>query len=396
MAEVHDVTVTPAVVQWARKSIGWNRKEAAARLGLPPGRLAGIEAGEIRPSWGELRRMAKAYHRPPAALLLSVPPREPTLPGYFRTVNNESVSAESLSAETLLAIRRARHIRNLFLALEQGERLEKGRLPRASVSADPGETARKVATYLHIVDPGTNPRFEDERDAIRKWRRILFSAGIVALQLPFPEDEARGFSIPDTPFPVVVASQHDSPKARVFTLFHELGHLVLGSPGICEISFRSVKDPGSSVERFCNAFSGRMLVPDAALSNALARIGGGRGPGDHVLGRLSSHFCVSQEVILRRMLDTKRLELDEYREWASNLRAGYTKETAAGPGGGADYVRLRYNEYGPEFAGAVLHSVDAGRLTYRDAVDFLGLKVDHLARVRQLVDRERNRGKLEG
>jgi Zn-dependent peptidase ImmA (M78 family)/transcriptional regulator with XRE-family HTH domain len=389
--DVHDVNVTPAVLEWARKTIGWDRKQAAARLGLPTSRLNDMETGSSRPTWGELRKMAKAYHRPPAALLLSTPPEEPPLPGYFRTLDNEPVSAETLSSETLLAVRRARHIRNLLVDLEGERAAERRALPRAKLSDEPGETARLVSDTLGVVEPGTNPKFTDERDAIRKWRGFLYKGGILALQLPIPVDEARGFSIPDDSFPVIVASQHDSPKARVFTLFHELGHIVLRNPGICEISFRSSKDPGNRVERFCNAFAGRMLVPDRALDRMIERLRIAHPPDETGIAKLSAHFCVSQEVVLRRMLDTRRLSLDDYRERTEALRAGYSSGPPPAAGGGADYVRLRFNEYGPEFANLVLHSVDEGRLTYRDAVDFLGLKVDHLVRVREFIDRETER-----
>jgi len=245
---------------------------------------------------------------------------------------------------------------------------------------------------LGVIEPGINPRFADERDAIRKWRQILYGGGILALQLPIPVDEARGFSIPDDAFPVIVASQHDSPKARVFTLFHELGHLVLRNPGICEISFRSSKDPGNRVERFCNAFAGRILVPDNSLESAVGRLRVEDPTNERSVEKLSAHFCVSQEVVLRRMLDTRRLSLDDYRDRTEALRAGYSERPRPSVSGGPDYVRLRFNEYGPEFAKLVLNSVDNGRLTFRDAVDFLGLKVDHLVRVREFIDRDSERG----
>lgn len=335
--------------------------------------------------------MAKAYRRPPAVLLLADPPREPPLPQYFRTLDNEPVSADALSAETLLAVRRARHIRSLLVDLERDRIAGLRALPRVTVLADPGETASTISHALGVEEPGTNPKFADERDAIRKWRAILYGAGVLALQLPTPVDEARGFSIPDQPFPVIVASQHDSPRARIFTFFHELGHIVLGNPGICEISFRSPKDPGNKVERFCNAFAGQFLVPEAALSRTLERLRIEAAPTELAAAKLSTHFCVSQEVVLRRLLDTKRLALGDYRERIDALRGGYHEKPPSSTGG-ADFVRLRYSEYGPEFARLVLQSVDDGRLTYRDAVDFLGLKADHLLRVREFIDRDAERG----
>ena len=58
----------------------------------------------------------------------------------------------------------------------------------------------------------------------------------------------RGFSIAARLLPAIVLNIKDSPYARVFTLIHELAHVILQEEGVCEL----YEDLGC-VEVFCNA-----------------------------------------------------------------------------------------------------------------------------------------------
>jgi transcriptional regulator with XRE-family HTH domain len=53
-----------AVVRGLREGAGLNREELAARAGLDPDEVAAIEAGQLEPTWGDLRRLAYALGVP--------------------------------------------------------------------------------------------------------------------------------------------------------------------------------------------------------------------------------------------------------------------------------------------------------------------------------------------
>ena len=125
--------------------------------------------------------------------------------------------------------------------------------------------------------------------------------------MSMPIEDARAFSLLDSELPVIVINTKDSLNARIFSLFHELGHILLNREGIC--------DPGSypespmktgSVEIFCNRFAGAVLVPiNQLLSRSQVRYmkdSGEREWQDRILRNLSNEFKVSQEVVLRRLL----------------------------------------------------------------------------------------------
>lgn len=386
MSEVGAVDVTPPVLEWARTSAGLSREEAAEKAQLQTARLASIEKGTARPSWPELKRLAHVYRRSPAVLLLPVPPDEPGLPKYFRSAQVEAKAAVKLSPETISAIRRARQLQQALAELRPDAQHATRPLPNATIAESPEATAAKIRELLPLSDARVDQRRAREpREAFREYRSTLFDHGILVLQLSMPPEEVRGFSLLDLAVPTLVVSQSDSPTARCFTLFHELGHALLRDGGICEISFRSPLVARNLEERFCNAFAGNFLLPRGEVLEATRDLPTGEPVNSIQVGRLGHRFGVSREVVLRRLLDVGRLSSPQYREALSDVISSYDLSPRE-PGGGADYVRVAFSQYGHRFANEVLGAVDGGTITYRDAVGYLGLRVDHFDRVREFID----------
>jgi Zn-dependent peptidase ImmA (M78 family)/DNA-binding XRE family transcriptional regulator len=382
-------------MEWARTSAGLTREEAATRALLEPSRLASIEKGSTRPSWSELKRLAHVYRRSPAALLLRDPPEEPGLPKYFRASQAEAKAAAKLSRETLSTIRRARQLQQALTDLRAESPPPVLSLPRATVAESPEATAAKVRELLRpAAEQPSSRQVREPRELFRDYRSILFDFGILVLQLPMPPEEVRGFSLLDQPTPTLVVSQSDSPTARCFTLFHELGHALLRDGGICEISFRSPLLSRNLEERFCNAFAGNFLVPRDAIVAASQELGTGEPVSPVFVENLSHKYGVSREVVLRRLLDVGRLTPPEYRTALADVIDSYDR-TPRDQRGRADYVRVRFSQYGPRFANTVLGAVESGKITYRDAVGYLALRVDHFDRVREFIDRGSSRQESE-
>jgi hypothetical protein len=66
--------VEPAVLRWARETIGLSEVAAARKLGLPDDRVAQWESGEAQPTIVQLRKAAEAYNRALGVFFLPAPP----------------------------------------------------------------------------------------------------------------------------------------------------------------------------------------------------------------------------------------------------------------------------------------------------------------------------------
>jgi Zn-dependent peptidase ImmA (M78 family) len=207
--------------------------------------------------------------------------------------------------------------------------------------------------------------------------------------------EARGFCLAEFPLPVIVANIKDAPRGRVFTLVHEVAHVALRQDGLCDLDDVTTRSRERlQVERFCNTVAGATLVPrDAILGLDVVR-SHGTGPEwtDEALSALADRFGVSQEVILRRLLDLRRTSLEFYRERREQFLQEYETAREQREAGFAPPYQVAWASAGPAFTGLVLSSYSSGNITASDVSDYLGIRLKHLPRIEeQLLAGERRR-----
>lgn len=177
-----------------------------------------------------------------------------------------------------------------------------------------------------------------------------------------------GFSIYDQRCPVIFVKKRRTDAQQVFTLAHELGHLLLHKES-------AIDDEGdlyshSGRERDANAFAGHLLVPDRFLDiirdedrpNDVSQFPDWTRPLHTPLG-------VSTEVVLRRLLDFGRLPNSLYNEYRDWLRTKENEETASRG------TRHRFKEpkhiFGDTFVKTVLDALDQNQITLSKASRFL-------------------------
>lgn len=308
-----EIEVEPSILIWARESIGMTKEKVARSLNLSENTVNKWESGQKNPTMIQINKLAKIYKRPLAAFFLPEPPKEPPLPDDFRTLPEGE--RRPLSSDTLLAIRRARRLQSLAIELAKSTNYEiQVKVGKASLSDNPEEIAGKTRAHIGI-DIQTQFKWNRDIDAFNEWKRAIENLGVLIIQLSLPVEETRGFSLSDTP-PVIVINSRDHIRARIFSLFHEYGHLLLDTGGICDWENQGVQSAtDGSMEIFCNHFAGALLVPrDALLNHPMIKVEMGKsGLSDTCIVEIAKDFKVSREVILRRLVAVKLADWDFYR-----------------------------------------------------------------------------------
>ena len=101
---------------------------------------------------------------------------------------------------------------------------------------------------------------------INQWKdQISSKLGVLIFEIPrLPLSEMRAMCIYFDKHPIILLNSADSPNGRIFSLFHELTHLVLGESAICDV------DKNNSKEWLCNSVAAQFLVPaDDLLQNPI-------------------------------------------------------------------------------------------------------------------------------
>ncbi len=383
--------VAPQLLRWARETAGLSAEEAARQLGVKPDRLGEWEAGQLSPTVPQLRKAAAVYKRPLATFFLAEPPATAAPLHDFRRLPLEGSGEAALSPALLLAIRRAHRRRRIAVELARAT----GASPqpfsvRGEPSDDEGLGARLRSLLGVTLDDQV--KWRGDYQPLNAWVAALEARDVLVFQAShISVEEMRGFSISERTFPVIVLNSKDSPRARVFTLMHELVHLALSEGGVCDPleARRGAHSRDDEIEVFCNRIAGAVLVPaDALLAQPLVRAATQpREWDDSELHRLAQLFGVSDEVILRRLLILRKTTEAFYEARRRAYQEGYAAmriaEAARPVRIPPSVIVVRNN--GRLYTRLVLEALDSDRITFADVADYLGTNLKHLDAITDLV-----------
>lgn len=281
----------------------------------------------------QLEKLAyQVYHRPLAVFFLPKPPQEPELKQEFRSLPEFEI--EQLAPETRYQLRKARALQISLKELNDGENPSEQKIFRdlsLSTSNSIPESAAQLRNYLGVtVNEQTSWASTDE--ALKQWRDKVEAVGIFVFKDAFKQKEVSGFCIYDNEFPIIYINNSTAKTRQIFTLFHELAHLLPHRNAIATLDedyLDLLPSLEQHIERFCNTLVAAFLVPEADFE---VHIQGIVPTDDLAIAELAHNYSVSREVILRRILDRRLIDDAYYKKkietWANQ---------AARSGGGGDY-----------------------------------------------------------
>ena len=318
--------VRPEVIRWARQSIGLSVSDVARRLKRPVEEIEAWEAGDAFPSYPQLEKLAyQICKRPLAVFFLPAPPDEAGPAREFRTLPTEELL--TLAVDTHMHIRRAHAfqlaLRELFGARNPSEHCIWQELSLSRARSITGQ-ATEIRNYLGI-DLREQVRWKDEDYSLKKWRNAIEEKGVFIFKESFKQKDISGFCLVDPQFPVVYLNNSTTKTRQVFSLLHELAHLLLSVNGLSKFDSRYVErlpDKEKQIERFCNAIAAEILIPSPDFLEQTKQF-----PADieraseQQFANLAVRYGVSREVILRRFLDQDRVTSTFYERKAKTWAA---------------------------------------------------------------------------
>jgi len=384
--KIFEVDINPYILKWARESVGIKKEAVSNKIKKPIEFLNDLETGKSKPTLGVLRELSKYYKRPLAVFFLSEIPKEPPIPEDFRTLPD--IDSAPLSKKTYLAIRKARRLSSIAYELVDeiglGIKLETNNI---NLNDNPEEIAI-IERKRFNVNIHEQINWNDENVAFKNWRDVLSKFNILVFQFQIPLEELRGFSIFGKGLPVIGLSSYDWIGARIFTIFHEYAHFLLGEEGICIPSEEILKEGKSNkekIESFCNNFSEAFLVPKSFLLNdeAIRKLKSNSNMLSNSIIQLSRKYKVSRYVILYRLLHLEIISRNQFNRNIDRLFSEERKEIKRG----YDRIVARkpLTKYGSFFTSLILESKNKGLITLSDSLDYLSIKLKHIEKLESLI-----------
>jgi Zn-dependent peptidase ImmA (M78 family)/transcriptional regulator with XRE-family HTH domain len=380
MAEHLLAQVNSQVLIWAREVLGIPFDVAARKIGVPARRLQEFESGRTLPTIRQLRTIAKLYRRPTAFFYLRTPPPKPeqikdfrALPGQYSQELPEVLDAvDAAQQKRLTAIELARMLGYDITEFDLA----------ASLGDAPGWIASNLRDRLG-VSVSVQRSWRDAYQVLRGWIAAAERVGILVTQFSRVEvSAARGFSLVERPFPLVAINGKDSPRAKVFTLFHELVHIVLRVSGLCDL--HETNGRADVIEPFCNRVAAETLVPSGdLLDDPLVTQHHDVEWKDWQVRELATSYGVSREVLLRRLLTLGRTSESFYRTKREEYLRAYADTSREG-GGFLPYARRVLRDNGTAFSSLVLQAYGADLITPTEVSRFLGgIKLQHISDIEE-------------
>src|SRR3989339_205346 len=248
------IIVSCSVLKWARQTLfGGKIQEAATKLKITIEELKDWETNNPTITISQLKRLSKKYKRHISVLLLNTPPISQQPPKFRKLPDfNKAIFDQS----TFLAIRQAQEIQNTTIFLLQNK-LNTFVKNVHKYNNNSTLLASRVIEALNISDSN---RFKsnNSKEQLIIWKRLLEGVGIIILELSFPINDSRAFTIYDQVAPLIVLNHKDTDNAQIFSLFHELGHIILGQTDLDKELNLDVRYLNPN-EIFCNDFAARVL-----------------------------------------------------------------------------------------------------------------------------------------
>ena len=365
------ININPEMLIWAIERVGHNVDVFLARNPKVADWIAGIK----KPTLKSLEDFAKRLYVPFGYLFLNEPPEEECPIPFFRSATNRQNNINIY--DTVLAMQERQDWLSNYLRSEGFERLEfvGGVDPNFE---DIDSTCIKLSRLLNLPINWA-AEFRTVDDAIKSLTQRIEDMGIIICfngvvgfnnNRVIPVKECRGFALIDDYCPFIFVNNKDAKQAQVFTILHELVHILIGySAGYGDDDTETQQ---TSLELFCDKVAASFLVPKSLLLEEWEKLG-------ENYDILTKRFKVSRYVIARRAKEIGLISETRfyylYNKWNhESMPISSTKS-------GGSFIPMAIKKTSRTFLVHVNNALSANQMLYMDAYRLTGLKGDTFHKV---------------
>ena len=351
-------------------------------------KLSKWETGEELPSIREAKDLAKIYKLPFACFYLSeIPAKKPKRYTDRRTALG--VEYGVMSYELWDEISRICSDRDTMLEYYDEDAYPTLPLPVVGASDGVDAVAAIIRDFLKLP---ISFKYKKEygSSSFNYFRDVLERHGIIVAQVSSVSlSEMKGLSIYEDRFPIIAINNKDFERAKTFSLFHEVAHLIRRSSSLCLIDDDERND---DEEKICDRIAAAVLMERAEFKRIANDIFSREGKWNNsALMNLADKFGVSTVSAFRRLHDlmiiTDKQYYDMYRdinaEFVDNLKA---IESARAGKDIPFYFHVRYvNSHGHLLPRMIVTAQSTGKITMGEACKIMNIKRNHYGDIARAV-----------
>jgi len=367
------------IIALAREKAGYKKGDPRILKDFP--KLDDWERGNGRPTYPQLERLADKLKVPVSVFYFPDRPDFTDVEETFRTLGTTILS--EIPPTVRLLLRKARAFQ---IGLDE---LNNGRNPanriitkelQPSISSSVDTIAKNVRTILG-VSLEDQLVWKDTDIAFKEWRKAFYNSGVYVFKDAFGQENYfySGFSLYDYEFPVIYVNNSTTRTRQIFTLFHELAHLLFKTSGVDTDNdgfIDTLQEHNRRIEIICNQLAAKTLVPDEFFDEYFEEMFGFRRIREdsrELAQDIANELNVSREMIYRKLLDRQLISQMEY----NNAAMAWAKQHVTRKGGGNRYYNW-ISYLGREYITLAFAQYYQNRITYEQLGDYLDIKPKNL------------------
>ena len=364
------MAINPELIRWARERAGYSLE--TAEVHFP--HIRAWESGHEAPRYVQLERVADRFGVPVSVLFFPEPPEVPAPSRSFRTLPEREFAA--LPPRMHLLVRKAQAFQISLAELTDGRSPAAQPILRGLYGQGPDPERARAMLGVSVAEQRS---WSDPATAFRNWRTALCDAGVFVFKDAFRQDDFCGFSIHDAELPIIYVNNSRAATRQIFTLFHELGHLLHETSGLDPVPSDVLhRLPGSSknLEMRCNRFAADFLLPPVELDRLMASAQ----PSQSTAVRIADDLNLSREMVYRHFLDRGWITPEEYQDAREQWNVPPTK---SGEGGDSNRTLISY--LGTHYLEMAFSEYYRNRLDEGGLADVLGVKPARLPKLERFL-----------
>jgi len=361
------------ILKWVLSDLNITTDFIAEKLKIKNSRILEWLNDISYPTYSQLENISyKIAHLPLAVFFLPEPPSDLSVKKNFRSIPDNIYN--STGYKTRLAIRRGDFLKSTLYDLFESNPVSSPIFKEFNleITENLEHISKRIREYLNLSFD-IQQSFTDNYKAFNWYREALESSGIFTFQLKF--DDARAFCLLDKEFPLIVLNSGDYISSKIFSLFHELSHILADTDDI--FNNEEQNNYHTPLEIFCNKLASEILVP---FKDLVSRFSKYLYPlDDENIEMISKKYRVSKYVIVRKLLDNGILTENEYSKYVNKM-VSMVKEDS---GSGGSYYTNKISALGKTYINKVIESYNNGKIGELDVTNYLNIKLDNLGPLEQ-------------
>ncbi|MBL8158901.1 ImmA/IrrE family metallo-endopeptidase [Candidatus Saccharibacteria bacterium] len=366
-----EIKVKAAVFRSLRLNRSFDIERLSRDTGIAVDELEQYDQQDSSIDMVTLEKLAKAYKKRWTIFLLQVPEQAPKHGNDNRSRHNRT---EVLDIDLLNALDAAEYIIESGAELASGSGVELPN-PTADLSRNPELFAQQFREGLKPNEVKLQS-LTDDFGPLRFWKDLLTERGLYISEMGWETKSVRAFSIIKKSRAIIVLSTKEEPQPRLFSLLHELCHVIHKQSGICDLH-----DDADDVEALCNRFAAAFLMPENKFRQAANELGVlvGSMPSGEQVKRLRKLFGVSRLAAYRRLHTLGYISKQQYETIQGEYSDDYEKpEEHKKKSKGGDYYRNKLANNSKRFTVEAFDAYADGRIGSRTLSRMLGISVKNL------------------